>query len=288
MFPKLAQLAAGHPAASQVRELKPTCILMPTMPLLRHCRSHTGPAAAAPCPWAAHWVGETKAALPPRPPVPPAPPGPGPRPGPAPTGTPATRKQGFSGFLGGYNCQDMAALGLSDSWYYTWMENFAQYNKCDKEALLGKEFVPMINGVGQLDSGLSSHFKMEWAQKNAHFLLGYNEPDPGNGHNHPHMVSPADAAKDWVNVQNAADELGYQLVSPAISTTGADVHGVSPWFDQFFGNCTVTPGCNSSRIDYIAFHDYTGDVAEIVSRAEGLMKRYGRPTWITEFAINKW
>jgi len=23
-------------------------------------------------------------------------------------------------------------------------------------------------------------------------------------------------------------------------------------------------------------------------QAEGLMKRYGKPTWITEFAINKW
>jgi hypothetical protein len=39
----------------------------------------------------------------------------------------------------------------------------------------------------------------------------YNEPDPGNGHNHPHMVAPAHAAKDWVKVQTAADQLGYKV-----------------------------------------------------------------------------
>ena len=63
-------------------------------------------------------------------------------------------------------------------------------------------------------------------------------PDPGNGHNHPHMVDPADAARDWVHVQDAADQTGLALVSPALSTTGLDDDGVSPWMDQFLGNCT--------------------------------------------------
>ena len=63
---------------------------------------------------------------------------------------------------------------------------------------------------------------------------------------------------------------------------------MSPWFDEFFGNCSIVPGCDSSKIKYIAFHDYQGDVSKILSKAEGLMKRYGKPTWITEFAINTW
>ena len=74
---------------------------------------------------------------------------------------------------------------------------------------------------------------------------------------------------------------------PAVSTTGLDDHGVSPWLDQFFGNCSLV-GCNRSKIAFIAFHDYQGDVSKILSRAEGLLRRYGKPTWITEFAINKW
>ena len=36
---------------------------------------------------------------------------------------------------------------------------------------------------------------------------------PGNGHNHPHMVDPADAAKDWLDVEAAATQLGLELVS---------------------------------------------------------------------------
>ena len=74
---------------------------------------------------------------------------------------------------------------------------------------------------------------------------------------------------------------------PAVSTDGLDDHGVSPWLDQFFGNCSLV-GCNRSKIAFIAFHDYQGDVSKILSRAEGLLRRYGKPTWITEFAINKW
>ena len=167
------------------------------------------------------------------------------------------------------------------------MDNAAQYETCP-DGSQAAEFVPMINGVGQLKDGVSAHFAKEWQSKGARYLLGYNEPDPGNGHNHPHMVDPTDAAKDWVSVQRAATELGLGLVSPAVSTTGADNDGVSSWLDQFFGNCSITPGCNSSQIEYIAFHDYQGDPDKILSKAAGLMKRYGKPTWITEFAINKW
>lgn len=51
------------------------------------------------------------------------------------------------------------------------------------------EFVPMINGVGQLDSGVTDHYQMEWRAANAHYLLGYNEPDPGNGQSPSTLVS---------------------------------------------------------------------------------------------------
>lgn len=73
---------------------------------------------------------------------------------------------------------------------------------------------------------------MDPVLEGAKYILGYNEPDPGNGHNHPHMVEPAVAAQDWVKVQKAADELGLGLVSPAVSTTGANDDGVSPWLDE--------------------------------------------------------
>lgn len=59
------------------------------------------------------------------------------------------------------------------------MKNSAQYTHCT--GMQAAEFVPMINGVGQLDSGVTDHYQMEWRAANAHYLLGYNEPDPGNG-----------------------------------------------------------------------------------------------------------
>ena len=72
----------------------------------------------------------------------------------------------------------------------------------------------------------------EWVGSNAHYLLGYNEPDPGNGHNHPHMVSPELAAKDWVKVQQAAERLRLKLVSPAVSTTGLDDSGLFKFYSS--------------------------------------------------------
>ncbi len=108
-------------------------------------RCHTGPAPSTTCPWAAHWVGETKQELPP----PPSPaPTPQPGPSPSPSRPPASRKQGFSGFLGpDYTCEDAHALGLADSWYYTWMLNSAQYGRCESPTDQAVEFVPMVNGI---------------------------------------------------------------------------------------------------------------------------------------------
>jgi hypothetical protein len=111
-------------------------------------------------------------------------------------------------------------------------------------------------GVGQLADGVPEHYAKEWASFNARYLLGYNEPDYGDGHNHPHMVDPADAAKDWVLVQKAAEDNNLKLVSPAISTTGCDNNGVSQWFDEFFGNCSVVSGCNASKIECVTVHAF--------------------------------
>ena len=140
----------------------------------------------------------------------------------------------------------------------------------------------MIHGVGKANLGIVTS---AWKGANVHYLLGYNEPDPGH---HPNRVTPAEAAKDWVYVQQVAEQHGLTLVSPALSHTGLDDQGVSPWMDQFLAHCDDTPGCDKSKIKYIAFHDYGGSVSKLLSRANGLMKRYGKPTWVTEIAINKW
>jgi len=205
----------------------------------------------------------------------------------------ATRKRGFSGFLGDqFTCDDARVLNLGDSWYYNWIGNPSQYDKCK----VGKganrtavEFVPMINGLKAVKSMMNSHhYVQEWASANVRYLLGYNEPDYGNGKNHPHMCSPADAAKEWVNVQAVAAQFDppLTLVGPAVSSSGPDAwdaDGVSTWLDYFFGNCSAVPGCENSSIKYIAMHDYEGDLAKLKRRIEGAANRYKRQIWLTEF-----
>jgi len=201
----------------------------------------------------------------------------------------AVKKQGFSGYLGNYwSCEDSKALNLDDSWYYTWLhEPTARGRSYCNGGFPPGEFVPMVNGKGQAAKLNTPSTHKTFA--NSEFLLGYNEPDPGNGRNHPHMMDPAEAAVDWVDMQDLAAANNLTLVSPALSTTGLDKDGVSSWMDEFFGNCSeVVAACDPSLIKHVAFHDYTGDADIIMRRADGMQHRYNRTVWITEFAINTW
>lgn len=219
-------------------------------------------------------------------------------------GSPTQRKRGFAGFLGSHwTCQDAVALGLDDSWFYTWQMNPSQYGKCGYDVVTKKlvaEFVPMVNGVGQTQHYMTDAVKRHWNETNVHYLLGYNEPDSGNGkHNHPHEAKPAIAAADWPLVQKVAEQFNppLELVGPAVasgSESGGkdawDDNGRSTWYDDFFGNCThVVKDCDPSKIKYIAMHDYHGNVTGLKRRIEGAFKRYGeRKIWLTEVAITKW
>jgi len=66
----------------------------------------------------------------------------------------------------------------------------------------------------------------------------------------------------------------WTLVSPA------PAGGNTNWFDPFFEACEAL-GC---RIDYLATHDYAGDVDEVMNRLKMLHQRYGKKIWLTEFA----
>jgi hypothetical protein len=214
------------------------------------------------------------------------------------TGT-VTRKRGFSGFLGAnYTCDDAKLLGLDDSWHYSWTANPSQYNKCAGQTL-SAEFVPMVGGIGAADSMDTDSFHRKWTGANVKYLLGYNEPDYGNGHNHPHMASPADAAAYWPKLQALAAKFDPPLilVAPSVASTGEsgdtdawDEDGRSTWLDEFLGNCTkVVKDCDPSLIKYLGFHDYHGNVSMLQRKIDGAVKRYGgRKIWITEIAITNW
>ena len=153
------------------------------------------------------------------------------------TGAPSTHKRGFSGFLGDdYTCDDADALGLSDSWsvsthavfdfaftrysqksrYYNWGHKTDQKSKC--KAPLMNEYVPMVIGLGVADSLTpGGAWKQQWQSANVHYLLGFNEPDFGNGHNHPHMCDPAAGAwilMIWWSRSSPALHIIFSVYSP--------------------------------------------------------------------------
>ena len=65
------------------------------------------------------------------------------------------------------------------------------------------------------------------------------------------------------------------MVSPA------PAGGNTNWFDPFFEACENL----GFRIDYLATHDYVGDVDKVMDKLELLYNRYGKKIWLTEFAV---
>lgn len=206
----------------------------------------------------------------------------------------ATRKKGMGGMVGSnYLCSDVQTLGLGDSWYYSWIAfpSGTDKEKCTGQLPIAQEFVPMVHKATSgprilaalQDTG--SNFKQTWIDSNVNYILGYNEPD--NSPAHPASIDPAPAAALWHNVQDIADQFNppLEIIAPSPASEVFDDHGRSWWFDQFFGNCSIIPGCDVDRIKFIGMHDYTGDAALMMQRIEGAYQIYGRKIWLTEYAI---
>jgi len=225
-----------------------------------------------------------------------------------------TRKRGL-GFVPGaksklaktkQTCKDAQLLGLSDSWYYTWMARDSQLDLkhpgktiCEYEGTVpAAEFVPMVLNCEEADAILANieYYKEHWSARGAKWLLGYNEPD-----GHAQTCDPKKGAEKWLIVQKIADSFDppLRLVSPSPCSGaggacpgGGTEFGNSPWLNRFFEACTELEGCDPDRIEMIGFHDYEGDfnlrADNMVVRIAGLVKNYPlsdggkRKVWVTE------
>jgi hypothetical protein len=172
----------------------------------------------------------------------------------------------------GYWFRDGIRSGLERSgaaWCYNWASSPAETQ------VPGVEFIPMIWGKSQ-----ASASGLEQAKESGKVLLGFNEPDAKNQSN----LTVEEALALWPTLQAT----GLRLGSPAPTKEGAEPE---KWLDQF-----VT-GANKRgyRIDFICLHHYSAiyddpkaATAELKDYLSRIHRHYGKPLWLTEFALSNW
>ncbi|MBX9853198.1 MAG: carbohydrate-binding protein [Cytophagaceae bacterium] len=156
------------------------------------------------------------------------------------------------------------------SWWYNWSDvpdaAIAGYYQS-----IGVEFVPMVWGGTFNQATVIANIRSD-----AKYLLAFNEPNFTVQAN----LTPAQAVSLWPQIEAIANAKNLEIVSVS-AAYGGDMAGYGSaiaWQDQFFALC---PTC---RVDYIAFHAYDPTAASLIG-VVNTMKKYGRPIWVTEFAL---
>jgi hypothetical protein len=156
-------------------------------------------------------------------------------------------------------------LNLLDvNWFYTWGATYPA-------ARPAADFVPMIWGRESLRQNSVEEILSELSLTNAKELLGFNEPD----HEGQADMSPSNAIKYWPQLE----ESGLRLGSPA------PVQALGDWLKEFMDQAAA----KDLRVDFVNMHSYTPPNAEsFLKNVEKLHERYGKPIWITEYAVADW
>jgi len=132
---------------------------------------------------------------------------------------------------------------------------------------LGFEFWPMLPNT---DSDSISAFQQNVVAGYGTKILGFNEPDISTQSN----LDPNDAAGLWMQYIEPMKDLGYELISPAVSSGDSGI----PWLQQFMG------ACSSCTIDACALHYYGTDANDFISYVENFHSTFNCDLHITEFA----
>ncbi len=168
-------------------------------------------------------------------------------------------KRGFvcDGCSGVPNCPD--AQLLNASWYY-------DYNLNVSSSWPG--FVPMYFCQKDINNPIPAGVPTD-------ILHGFNEP------NHtPCIMSASELAQSYKFFMTEwAQKHGTKLVSPAMAGS------VPQLYQDFFDACDSLYGKgNRCNVSYIAIHDYSCNVDEILGYAKGLYDTWGFPVILSEFS----
>jgi hypothetical protein len=154
---------------------------------------------------------------------------------------------------------------LHVSWHYTWGAALNEHEA------VKVEFVPMVWGrKASADTAIAKLERSKRAHK-IHHLLGFNEPDNKKQSN----MSVEDVIALWPKLM----AVGLPLGSPAtVNPRGA-------WMKVFMKKIDSL----GYRVDFITVHSYGGiNVNNFINKLKDVHNLYGRPIWITEFAVADW
>jgi hypothetical protein len=168
-----------------------------------------------------------------------------------------------------YNQDPINSLG-PQTWYYNW--------QIRNQVLIssGSTFVPMVwKGADVTADNLKT------AKTYGNTLLTFNEPDNSGQSN----MTYTEALTYWPTLQAT----GMLLGSPAVSS-GQDPSLASGWLWNFMQGAKA----NNYRVDFICLHYYMGEynaldpvgiANKVIANIKAVYALYGKPIWITEFAL---
>lgn len=153
-------------------------------------------------------------------------------------------------------------------WHYSWGASLPG------EEPDGVEFVPMIWGYSKRNKAFTAQIYELTKERLKHsrkHLMGFNEPDAKKQAN----MSVSRALEAWPQLMRT----GLRLGSPAT------VQPDSEWMQEFMKGARA----KRYRVDFVCVHWYGGpNVEGFVRRLQEVHALYGKPIWITEFAVADW
>lgn len=153
---------------------------------------------------------------------------------------------------------------LDVNWFYTWGASYPEGRPM-------QDFIPMIWGPESVRRDAVEEVKSELPVTGAAELLGFNEPD------HPEQsdMSVETAIELWPALESS----GLRLGSPA------PVQALGDWLKEFMEEA----GAKDLRVDFITMHSYPSPNSDsFLENVQKLYDRYGKPIWITEYAVADW
>ena len=155
---------------------------------------------------------------------------------------------------------------LKAHWHYSWG------NELKENEPENVEYVPMFWGKKVEDATLT-YLKQLKEEGKIEYLLGFNEPDGVEQAN----MTVDEAIALWPKLE----EVGVPLGSPA--TVGNPSN--NEWLKDFMTKAEA----QGLRVDFVCMHSYGGLNADgLMDKIKEAYDMYGKPIWITEFAVGDW